>query len=554
MLGERPHRGVTLCSYAVRVVAPPVASELPAAVPKSSRPRRDVRGLLLRMALSAGGGALIYLSFPPRTVWWLAPLGFAALGWVLHGRRARAGFGYGVLFGLGFLTPLLAWTGEFVGPIAWLPLSLACAALIGLGTALMAVVSKLPMAPLWAALLWVGDEALRGVFPFGGFPWGKIAFGQPEGWYLPLAAIGGAPLIGFAVALTGFALASLVRNRKVVPALLTVLPLVAGQAANGLVGTDASEGTAVVAAIQGNVPRAGLDFNSQRRAVLDNHVKRTLELAQDVRDGKQPKPDLVIWPENSSDIDPFRNVDAAQQIQLAAETIDAPIAVGAVVIGDDGLPRNTVVLWDPKKGPVDEYTKRKLQPFGETMPYRDFFRMFTPLVDRANNFQAGTDPNGFTMGPAKVSLDTCYEVAFDEIVRDNVRTGANLIAIPTNNATFGYTEMTYQQLSMSRVRAVEHGRAVVVAATSGVSAMVQPDGSVTQRTGMFTPAALVERLPLRGQTTLATRLGAWPEWVMTALGLLAVAFTLTQKRRGARPTPERGVGEEETDGGPAGAA
>ena len=71
---------------------------------------------------------------------------------------------------------------------------------------------------------------------------------------------------------------------------------------------------------------------------------------------------------------------------------------------------------------------------------------------------------------------------------------------------------------MSRVRAVEHGRAVVVAATSGVSAMVQPDGSVTQRTGMFVPAALVERLPLRGQTTLATRLGAWPEWVMSALG------------------------------------
>ncbi|MFD1151845.1 apolipoprotein N-acyltransferase, partial [Saccharothrix hoggarensis] len=334
-----------------------------------------------------------------------------------------------------------------------------------------------------------------------------------------------------------------------------VLPLAAGVTASALVHTDPDQGTATVAAIQGNVPRAGLDFNAQRRAVLDNHVKRTLQLADDVRAGRAARPDLVIWPENSSDIDPFRNVDAAAQIQRATEAIQAPIAVGAVVIDqDDKLPRNTVVLYEPGAGATDTYTKRQLQPFGETMPYRSFFRIFTETVDRAGTFQPGTDPRGFSMGPAKVAIDTCYEVAFDGVVRDSVTAGANLIAIPTNNATFGYTEMTYQQLAMSRVRAVEHGKAVVVAATSGVSAIVQPDGSVTARTGMFTADALVATLPLRGEATLATRLGAWPEWVMTALGLMAVAFSLTTKRRRSRPTPGAGVGEEETDGGPAGAA
>jgi apolipoprotein N-acyltransferase len=135
-----------------------------------------------------------------------------------------------------------------------------------------------------------------------------------------------------------------------------------------------------------------------------------------------------------------------------------------------------------------------------------------------------------------------------------VRAGADLIAIPTNNATFGWTEMTHQQLAMSRVRAVEHGRSVVVAATSGVSAIVAPDGSVTQRTGMFTPDALVAEVALRREATLATRLGAWPEWVMTALGLSAAAFGAVDRRRRSRPTPGAGVGEEETDGGPAGAA
>ncbi|MEU4443824.1 apolipoprotein N-acyltransferase [Actinosynnema sp. NPDC050801] len=540
------------------MVAAPVTPGQPVADTPPARRRRDVRGTLLRIAAAAAGGAAVFLSFPPRTTWWLAPVGFAVLGVLLHGRRARAGFGLGLVWGLAFMAPLLRWTGEFVGLIAWLPLALLCAALIAVGTAAMAAVSRLPGAPLWMALVWVADEALRAVVPFGGFPWGKIAFGQPEGWYLPLASVGGAPLIGFAVALTGLGAAHLLRTRgRAWPlgAAAVVLPLAAGVAASALVHTDPDQGSATVAAVQGNVPRAGLDFNAQRRAVLDNHVARTLQLAADVDAGRTRRPDLVIWPENSSDIDPFRNADAAARIRQATEAIGAPIAVGAVVIDpDDNLPRNTVVLYEPGVGATDTYTKRQLQPFGETMPYRAFFRIFTDTVDRAGTFQPGTDPEGFTMGPAKVALDTCYEVAFDGVVRDSVTAGANLIAIPTNNATFGYTEMTYQQLAMSRVRAVEHGRSVVVAATSGVSAIVAPDGSVTQRTGLFTADALVATVPLRGEATLATRLGAWPEWVMTALGLMAVAFTVTMRRRRSRPTPGAGVGEEETDGGPAGAA
>lgn len=91
--------------------------------------------------------------------------------------------------------------------------------------------------------------------------------------------------------------------------------------------------------------------------------------------------------------------------------------------------------------------------------------------------------------------------------------------------------MTYQQLSMSRLRAVEHGRAVVVAATSGVSGIVEPDGSVTQKTGLFEPGALVATLPLRSQTTLATWLGAWPEWVIAAAGLVALALGFTRRRK-----------------------
>lgn len=529
--------------YAGQVVAPALSPEPPALSDEPDQPparRHVLPGVLLRSAIAASAGFLLYLSGPPRTLWWLAPIAFAALALVVYGRRTRAGFGYGLWFGLGYMVPLLAWTGVFVGPVAWLPLSAAEGLLVALSGAALAVVMRLPAWPVWGALLWVAGEVLRWLFPFGGFPWGNIAFTQPDGIYLPLASVAGTPLIAFAVTLTGFGAAALIRrvvvDRKrtvrevLAPALATVLPVAAAFGALPLVGTDANDGTAVVAIVQGNVPRAGLDFNSQRRAVLDNHVERTERLARDVAAGREEQPDLVIWPENSSDIDPYRNADAWAGIERAARAIDAPIAVGSVLIGDDDLPRNTMLLWDPERGPVEQYTKRKLQPFGETMPWRSFFRIFTSTVDRAGRFVPGDKPVVFSMANAKVGLATCYEVAFNDVVRESAE-GTNLLAVPTNNATFGHSEMTYQQLAMDRVRAVEHGRTVVVSATSGVSAFVRPDGSVSQATGMFTDAAPVERVALRSTTTLSDRLGSSPEWVMALAGLAALATAIVTRRR-----------------------
>jgi apolipoprotein N-acyltransferase len=506
------------------------------------------RDTALRLAASLAGGILWYLSFPPRPVWWLALPAFGLLGLALHGARARAGFGYGFLFGLAFLVPLLHWTGLYVGVIAWWPLSAFEALVMGLGTAAITVVLPLRGGPVWAALLWIADEALRARAPFGGLPWGKVAFGQPDGPFESLAQIAGTPLVGFAVTLCGFGLTALAitlarRDHRTVIALVggglaVLLPVVAGLSAWTLVGTDPNAGTATVAAIQGNVPRLGLEFNAQRRAVLDDHVRETEKLAAQVAAGQQPQPQLVIWPENSSDIDPYVNGDAYAEITQAAGEIKAPIEVGAVVTSQGPQPKNTAILWEPGKGPVEQYVKRRLQPFGETMPARSFFRLFTPEVDKAGDFVAGTKPVVFPMGPAKVALNTCYEVAFDDTVRASIP-GSTLMAVPTNNATFGLSEMTYQQLAMDQERAIEHGRSVVVAATSGVSAIIQPNGHITQETGLFTPAALVATVPLRSTTTLSDHLGAWPEWALVAGGLLALGcgITVRVRRRAPRATP-----------------
>jgi apolipoprotein N-acyltransferase len=314
---------------------------------------------------------------------------------------------------------------------------------------------------------------------------------------------------------------------------------VAGLALWPAVSAERPGPTITVAAVQGNVPRAGLEFNAQRRAVLDNHVAETRRLADDVRTGRTARPDLVIWPENSSDIDPLRNPDAGTEIQAVTDEIDVPVVVGAVLSGTRGPdgtlvqgPRNTAIVWLPGRGPAATYTKRHLLPFGEYIPLRGVARQVSPLVDRVTDFEPGTGSGVLPAGPARLGVVTCYEVVFDDAVRDAVRGGADLLTVPTNNATFGFSDMTYQQQGMSRLRAIEHDRAVVIAATSGQSAVVAPDGAVVARTGpLFTPGVLVERVPLRTTTTLATRLGPAPEWVIAAVGVGAVLAGAAVRRR-----------------------
>ncbi|MDT7647712.1 MAG: apolipoprotein N-acyltransferase [Pseudonocardiales bacterium] len=509
-----------------------------------------------RLVAAPTGGVLMYLACAPRTLWWLAPIAFALLGAVLRGRRWRAGLGLGLLFGLAYFAPLLPWVGIYVGPVPWLALAVMEALFVGLGCALIAVASRLPAAPVWMAALWVATEAFTARFPFGGFSWGKVAFSQADGPFLRLAALGGTPLVSFAVVLTGFGLASLARTAHWPPrgwrpgwaavacVLAPVLVAVAVPAwLTGAAGPPLR--TITVAAVQGNVPRLGLDFNAQRRAVLDYHVRRTLQLADDIAAGKVPHPDLVIWPENSSDIDPLRNPDAYAEISAAVDRMRVPILVGAVlVLPDDVHTANSALVWVPGVGPTERNDKRRVLPFGEYLPWRGFFRLLSPYADRAGNFVPGNGPGVVTMAGIPVGVAICWEVAFDDLVNDSVRNGAQLLAVPTNNATFGESDMTYQQLSMSRLRAVEHDRAVVVAATSGVSAIIAPDGAEVARTPVFTPAALVEQVPLRTTTTLATRLGAGPEWLLAVLGL--VAFGIAWRRGAAGVTPGPPVDPDET--------
>jgi len=147
------------------------------------------------------------------------------------------------------------------------------------------------------------------------------------------------------------------------------------------------------------------------------------------------------------------------------------------------------------------------------------------------------------VGPAAVADVICFEVAYDDVVRNAIRAGGQVLAVQTNNATFGFTPETEQQLVMARLRAVEHERTVVVSSTSGVSAVIDADGSVRTRAEIFTAETFVERIQLSDRSTLATRIGAWPEAVMTAAAIagLVLAVRASTRRRDEPPTHVAGT-------------
>nr|WP_244945549.1 apolipoprotein N-acyltransferase [Couchioplanes caeruleus] len=517
-------------------------------------PRPLPRWASVVLALAAGAGLL--LSFPPYDLWWLAPVSVALLAAAAHRRRLRAGFGVGMLAGLVLFVPLLDWTHIAAGWLPWMLLSLAQAGylgLLGLATAwLSPLVDRFRAAWPWVAgLLWVTQEALRDRAPFGGFPWGRLAFAAQDAPALRLAVLGGAPLVTFALAAAGGALVALAWQavsswRGRTPAVgdrdprawlgaagfaVAAAALLAGPA---FVPTAApASQTRTVAIVQGNVPRLGLDFNAQRAAVLLNHVRATERLAAEVRAGGKPQPALVIWPENSSDIDPLRDQDAAQKIAGAANAIGVPILVGTVLRGDvPGEIRNAGVLWMPVTGPdlAQLYVKRHPVPFAEYMPMRPIARLVSTKVDLVQNMLAGSTPGVIRTEAATIGDVICFEVAYDGIVRDTVTGGAQILAVQTNNATFNEAEAR-QQLAMVRLRAVEHGREALMVSTVGVSAFAGPDGRVHASTGFNVDAVVLRDMRVGGPRTLATRLGQWPELALVALTLLVLAGAVPLRRR-----------------------
>jgi apolipoprotein N-acyltransferase len=535
-------------------------------------------GLALLTALT--GGVALAAAFPPAGAWPLAAVAPALLVVALWRRSLRGSLAVGLVFGFAFFVPLLAWLVN----VAWYVLAALAvveAVLFAVLTVGQRLLLNLRAWPMGAAGWWVAAEALRDRWPFGGFPWGRLAMSQASAPTARWVAVGGAPLLTFLMALAGTTLAWLVLapsrgessagwssrrevslpwlRRRIVPAL--AFAAAAGAAVcGGVLPVDqpsAGGPTATVAAVQGDVPHAGtLSGVLRATTVTANHAAATEQLAAQVKDGSRPAPDVVIWPENSTDLDPSQYPSVYGTIAAAVDAINRPVLVGAVLNDPE---RNTGQLWLPGRGPVETYVKRQLVPFGEVIPFRSLLAKFTSLPSlQPVNFTPGHRAVVFRIGRIRLGDVICYEVGFDNLVRSEVAAGANLLVVQTNDADFeidGQTGETLQQLAIARIRAMEHDRSVVVASTTGVSAIIAPDGSLIAQSGIWRRALLDARVPLQSNLTLADRVGSWPEYVITFLVLAGLAWAIAgaaaRSARSRRPVKRRPATEANDPSPPA---
>jgi len=533
------------------------------------------------LLLSVAGGLALFAAFPPVDAWPLAVAGPGILVLALTGRSLRASFGCGLVFGLAFFFPLLSWLVNEAW-YAWFALAAALALIFAVLCIGQRLLLRLRFWPAAVAGWWVAAEGVRDRWPYA-FPWGRLAMSQSVAPDVRWVAIGGVPFLSFLVALTGAMIARVVlcflggsdppqtppdhggaarrgaarrgaarrgaarrgaarrggtRLGAVVAAAVTIGLVLAG----GFLPVDPTGGapTARVAAIQGDVPRArNLPQQLNDSEVTQNHAAATSELAAQVNAGREPAPDLVIWPENATGLDPYDYPFIYALLAGAVAAIDRPILVGEVLQNPQ---HNVGQLWVPGRGPTTMYVKRELVPFGEYIPFRSLISKFSSLPSLVPvNFTPGRKAVVFDVGKIKLGDVICYEVGFDDLVRSEVNAGANLLAVQSNDADFeidGQLGETEQQTAMARIRAIESDRAVVYASTTGESSIIAPDGALIEHSGIWQRAILDAPVPLVSYRTLADRVGAWPEYVIIALTVLALAWAMLLPRRKRTRTPK----------------
>jgi apolipoprotein N-acyltransferase len=288
-------------------------------------------------------------------------------------------------------------------------------------------------------------------------------------------------------------------------------------------------GSIRVAGVQGD-SEAGLFARHVAGQFLNDHLDATAPLFGQ-------RVDAVIWPENASDLNPLEFDAAARALDYVTQNMDAPLVTGTITEDAEGRTFNSLLLWEAGKGAVDQYDKIHPVPFAEYLPDRAFWYPLAPalfdLVPR--DYSEGTRDNIFDLGEVPAGVAICFDIVDDALVAQMIDDGAQVIVAPTNNADFGRTDESVQQLAIARLRAIEAHRSVVQVSTVGTSAIIAPDGRTIDRLPTFEPGAMVADVPLSTTITPALVLGRSIEWAAGALSATALGLGLALDRRGRRP-------------------
>ena len=464
-------------------------------------------------------GLLLSAAFKPIGLWFAAPLAIALL---IHSieKYGKNFYSFGI-FAFAFNAAGLIWSNKYVGVTPWIAL------------VLLQTIFYLPLGFLkrigeywyfYLPVAFLALEELRARFPFGGFGWLRIGFSQVDAPFARLASVGGVSLLSLATLLLGVAAFQLGKRGSglTLPGIAIALTL------SGIFvfPNNSPRQTFQVLAVQGSVPKLGLDFNERATEVFNRHLTATEKA---LTNGK--KPDLIIWPENSVDVDPFNNPKVGSAITSLVDKADIPLIIGAV-LRTDGKLHNASILWEPKSGATTRYVKRHLTPFGEVMPLRSALTLFSDLPNQVEDFSPGKSAVIHKVGQANIAPIICFELIDDRLIQSSANQ-SNLFVVQTNSATFANTAQSAQQLAITRIRSIEHARYSVSVSTVGISAIVDTNGLVLKSTKENIAASINSAVALNSTRTLYDRIGEFA-WVLVLLIGLGFGAALSYAARVAK--------------------
>ena len=469
---------------------------------------------------SFASGLLLSAAFKPIGLWFAAPLAFALLIYTVE--KFSKHFYVFAVFAFAFNAAGLIWSNKYVGVAPWI-------ALVLLQTVLFLPLGFLKkLGEYWYFYLpvaFLALEEVRARFPFGGFGWLRIGFSQVDAPYARLASIGGVSLLSLATLLLGVATFQLAKRGSgiTLPAIAIALTL----SGIFILPNNSPRQTFQVLAVQGSVPKLGLDFNDRATEVFNRHLTAT---EKSLAEGK--KPNLIIWPENSVDVDPFNNPLIGSAISALVDKNEIPVIIGAV-LRTDGQLQNASILWEPKLGATTRYIKRHLTPFGEVMPLRSILTFFSDLPNQIEDFSPGKSAVIHKAGQANIAPIICFELVDDNLIQSSA-IASNLFVVQTNSATFANTAQSAQQLAITRIRSIEHARYAVSVSTVGISAIVDTNGVVLKSTKENIATSINSSVALNATRTIYDRVGeyAWVLVLMTGLGFgVALSYTARVGKR-----------------------
>jgi apolipoprotein N-acyltransferase len=515
--------------------------------PSTSSSREDMRWvppLWVALGMAILAGWLMQLGFPDRDWWPLTIVGTALMMASVRGLGFSKALVVGIAGGFTFYGILIWWLTVYLGLVPWIALTLAQVVFFCLGLALIALVwryssrqwpgvaGRLGITPVLVGGAWLIREAIASVFPFGGFAWGRISQSQSESPLASLVSWVGTSGMSFLLAWAAALMVALLYETRMgldgraalaaaTWVALMVWPTFPVQ----------NSGTLRVLAVQGNAD-AGLFAQYERGDNLKDHYRVTRELFD-----QETNVDVIIWPENASDIDPLRYPEAAAVVSEVVRELGAPLVVGTITkSGEETF--NSMLLWDMDKDigrsvVRDQYDKIHPVPFAEYLPARDFFYPLAPsLFDMIpRDYSFGKRDTIFEVAGATAGIAICYDIVDDEILWTMMRGGADIIFAPTNNADFGQTNQSLQQLAIARMRAIETGRTVINISTVGTSAVIDPTGSELDRLPTYTEGYMLLDVPLANHTTPATMLERSLELFLVGLTLAGLAVSAVGHRR-----------------------